>query len=71
MSERVSGQGRPCWTCRYWIGRHRRDEDAIGTCRRYPPRAGKWGVDIPDRMRWPETNGQDWCGEHAPKAGQA
>jgi hypothetical protein len=65
-----------CKTCKYWDQRY---EPAI--CRRNPPQVqfkfeGGWRnrVEDSDYLQqlvplefWPETEADDWCGEHQPK----
>lgn len=57
-----------CETCRWW-----QPEDlpgrTTGMCRRLPPQLP--GIDPRNGADawWPETDGNDWCGEHAPRDG--
>ena len=49
-----------CRTCKFWGD----DEGGRADCRRYPPQinpnAGPW-------CDWPQTDAEDWCGEHKPE----
>jgi hypothetical protein len=51
-----------CGRCRFW---DRLDDDLedVGLCRRYPPVIqGERG----HNAEWPETQGEEWCGEWCP-----
>jgi hypothetical protein len=50
-----------CETCRWW--------DGVWECRRFPPIPVWNGRDnaLEIQYRWPDTDKNDWCGEHAPK----
>lgn len=53
-----------CETCKWWnveLG-----EGILGACVRFPPKI----IGDDERLLngyWPETAGDMWCGEHAPK----
>ena len=68
-----------CETCRFWD--KQQPQHTYANCRRLPPRAA-WGVSAQARgsyetpiiniytrsePEWPNTNENDWCGEHQPK----
>jgi hypothetical protein len=57
-----------CMDCGYW--KRLNVPGAEGECRRYPPTvvvmvtSGDFeNLESEDAIRWPETNGEDWCGE--------
>jgi hypothetical protein len=52
-----------CETCRFWV--EDQEDEEIGCCHRYPPRVVIRRGDCPDSL-WPETDYDDWCGEHQP-----
>ena len=43
-----------CATCHFWV---KRDDDSVGECHRYPPTFEHPGD------QFPQTKGDQWCGE--------
>lgn len=50
-----------CATCRFWDRNN--TFNTIGQCRRRAPSQAWSG----DAYVWPDTQDEDWCGEHDPK----
>jgi hypothetical protein len=58
-----------CSNCRFFFAfEGSPDESSIGMCKRYAPRPSMSDktTDSPEVI-WPEVDGDDWCGEHAPE----
>ena len=55
-----------CSTCRHWANA---PDESTGGCRRYPPvphvvpTVAEDGPSFGAVSVWPETDGDDWCGE--------
>jgi hypothetical protein len=59
----MEGQSNPaCETCRFWSTNPAELFPGYGECRRHAPRKS----DPSDRVLWPVTSLDDFCGEHEP-----
>jgi len=60
---------RTCGKCKFWEQWSDGDERPEGLCRRYAPRPQMFleapGLegDMEERLIWPSTDSQSWCGE--------
>ena len=50
-----------CGDCIYFVNVPTTNKGIVGSCHRYPPKQGRWG------LIWPHVQTRDWCGEFSSK----